>query len=91
MLHKIGIDEVMRMDLQDRMQTILAKYRGSQNNGTALLYVPDSDFREFESIYNYITSTYKAEFERLADDYKKNKQVWDSKSNRQKQNESFAL
>ena len=82
MLHKIGIDEVMRMDLQDRMQTILAKYRGSQNNGTALLDVPDSDFREFESIYNYITSTYKAEFERLADDYKKNKQVWDRSSRR---------
>ena len=58
MLPKIGIDEGMRMDLQDRMQAILAKYRGSQNNGTALLNVPDSDFREFESIYNYITSTY---------------------------------
>lgn len=80
MLHKIGIAEDVRMEIQDKMQTILAKYRSAHNIGTALLNVSDSDMREFEAIFSHITSTYKTEFERLADDYKKNKQIWERSS-----------
>lgn len=82
MLHKVGIAEDLRMDLQDKMQTILAKYRHSHNNEPVLLNVSDSDLREFESIVAFISSTYKAEFERLADDYKKNKQMLERNSRR---------
>ena len=33
------------------------------------------DFDEFIAIYSNITTTYRIEFEHLADDYQKNKQV----------------
>lgn len=38
------------------------------------------EFQEFNAIYNNVTSTYRSEFEHLADDYKKNKQILDRAS-----------
>ena len=42
----------------------------------------ERDYKEFQSIYNYVISTYRAEFMRLADDYKKNRHILERNSRR---------
>ena len=82
MLHKINLEENKQMEIQHRMQAILDKYKGNDNQNEVAIRITEADHRDFESLYNYITTTYKAEFERLVDDYKKNKQTWDRSSRR---------
>lgn len=82
MLHKLSIDHSLKMDLEQKVQSVLDNYRSKQIEHRVQLNVTDQEYKEFLSIYNYITSTYRAEFERLADDYKKNKQVLDRTSRR---------
>lgn len=82
MLHKLSIDNSLKMDLEQKVQSVLDNYRSKQIEHRVQLNVNDQEYKEFLSIYNYITSTYRAEFERLADDYKKNKQVLDRTSRR---------
>lgn len=82
MIHRLDLDSKLRMDLQDKIQSILQRYRREKSDTKSLLDISDADYKEFCSIYNYITSTYRSEFERLADDYKKNKQVLDRSSRR---------
>ena len=82
MLHKLSIDHSLKMDLEQKVQSVLDNYRSKQIEHRVQLNVNDQEYKEFLSIYNYITSTYRAEFERLADDYKKNKQVLDRTSRR---------
>lgn len=47
-----------------------------------LLTLSDADYEEFMAVYTNVTTTYKAEFEHLADDYRKNKQVLERSSRR---------
>ena len=47
-----------------------------------LLSVTEQDYEEFLAIYNNLTTTYKSEFEHLAEDYKKNKLVLERNSRR---------
>lgn len=82
MIHRLDLDSKLRMDLQDKIQSILQRYKREKSDTKSLLDISDADYKEFCSIYNYITSTYRSEFERLADDYKKNKQVLDRSSRR---------
>jgi DNA sulfur modification protein DndD len=76
------MEDDTRSEIQNKMQTILDKYKGSDAGDKSLLEISDADYKEFMSIFGYITSTYKSEFERLADDYKKNKQVWERTARR---------
>lgn len=68
--------------IQDNMIEVINKYRSGIVAGETLLDVSDHDQKEFLSVFNYVTSTYKAEFERLTDDYKKNRQIWERTSRR---------
>ena len=80
MVQNVEIDNSVMIDLQSRIDGILSRYVGEISPEETLLTMSDSDFEEFLSVYNNITTTYKTEFERLAEDYKKNKQVLDRNS-----------
>lgn len=75
MLGKAKINKEQSVELQMSIQNILGKFKTEATSETSLFHPSENDYNEFVSIYNYITSTYKAEFERLAEDYKKNKQA----------------
>lgn len=75
LIHRANVSDEQRCELQEQMQSILSKYKGEVSEETALISLSAEDYREFMSVYSYIISTYRSEFERLAEDYKKNKQV----------------
>lgn len=75
MLHNLDMTQQQRQEIQDKIQTVLSRYRQSSSSMHSLLDITDSDYNEFMSIYGYITSTYQAEFKRLVEDYRKNKQI----------------
>lgn len=61
--------------LVDSFNLIISKYQNQANSSTPLLNVSKEDYDEFMAVYSNITNTYRIEFEYLADDYRKNKQV----------------
>ena len=75
MIHRADITEGQKVQLQGSVQDILAKYQGNISSEETLTSLSQEDFEEFTSIYTYITSTYRSEFERLTEDYKKNRQI----------------
>ena len=64
------------------VQDVLEKYKHEVSDENVLLSVSEQDYEEFLSIYNNLTTTYKSEFEHLAEDYKKNKLVLERNSRR---------
>lgn len=72
-INKIPLDTVTSLELQSNIQNILNKYKGVESSEIQLINTSKEDYLEFISVFNNITSTYKIEFERLADDYRKNK------------------
>ena len=75
MLNSLDMTQQQRQEIQNKMQTVLSRYRQSCSSMHSLLDITDADYNEFMSIYGYITSTYRAEFERLVEDYRKNRQI----------------
>lgn len=63
------------IQLKEQIDSILGKYVQTEVSGKQLLNISDTDYKEFMSVYVNVTSTYKSEFARLAEDYKKNKQI----------------
>ena len=61
--------------LKKQIDSILGKYVQTEVSGKQLLNISDAAYKEFMSVYVNVTSTYKSEFARLAEDYKKNKQI----------------
>lgn len=82
LLQHVPIDNETSLKLQYGIQNILDKYKGKVSTDDILLTMSDSDYEEFVSIYNNITTTYRSEFVRLADDYRKNKQMLERNSRR---------
>ena len=82
MLSKIALPQEMSLALQQEIQSILDKYKGDVSDDESLLSLPKHDYEEFIAVYNNITTTYKAEFEHLADDYRKNKQILERNNRR---------
>lgn len=82
MLERIPMDTETSSTLQNEIQNILQKYKGEVKDSETLLSMSEKDYEEFVAVYNNITTTYKAEFEHLADDYRKNKQVLERNSRR---------
>lgn len=82
MISKVALPQDKSVLLQQEMQTILNKYKGEVSEEETLLSLQENDYEEFIAIYNNITTTYKAEFEHLADDYRKNKQILERNSRR---------
>lgn len=71
----IGISIKDKKHLIDSFHKIISKYQNQGSGETPMLSVKKEDFDEFMAVYSNITTTYKVEFEHLADDYRKNKQV----------------
>ena len=82
MLSKITLPQETSLTLQQEIQSILDKYKGDVSGEEPLLLLQEQDFEEFIAVYNNVTTTYKAEFEHLADDYRKNKQILERNSRR---------
>jgi len=76
----ISSPEKSKLILQ--VQDVLEKYKHEVSDENVLLSVSEQDYEEFLSIYNNLTTTYKSEFEHLAEDYKKNKLVLERNSRR---------
>ena len=82
MLDKIEIPKEFSLQLQLQIQDVLAKYKGDVFEDNSLILLSDNDYEEFMSVYINITTTYKSEFEHLAEDYKKNKQILERNTRR---------
>ena len=82
MLSKITLPQETSLTLQQEIQSILDKYKGDVSGEEPLLLLQEQDFEEFIAVYNNVTTTYKAEFEHLSDDYTKNKQILERNSRR---------
>ncbi len=73
--NKIEISTKDKKQLVDSFQNIISKYQNQSTDETPMLKVSKEDFNEFLAVYSNISTTYRIEFEHLADDYRKNKQV----------------
>jgi DNA sulfur modification protein DndD len=73
--NSIKISAKDKKQLVDSFHDIISKYQTHATDETPLLSVDKEDFDEFFAVYSNITTTYRVEFEHLADDYRKNKQV----------------
>lgn len=82
MLSKVILPQETSFALQQEIQSILDKYKGDVSEEQTLLPLQEHDYEEFMAVYNNVTTTYKAEFEHLADDYRKNKQILERNSRR---------
>lgn len=82
MISKIEMPNDTSLSLQQEIRSILDKYKGDISKEEPLLTLQDHDYEEFMAVYNNVTTTYKAEFEHLADDYRKNKQSLERNSRR---------
>lgn len=69
-------------EFKQRIESVLSKYVGVESTEEQLISLSETDYKEFIAVFTNITTTYKAEFEHLADDYKKNKQVLERASRR---------
>lgn len=82
MLSKLPMDKSLSEKVQAGLQNIVAKYKKDISQDETLLVFSENDYEEFMSLYGNITGTYKSEFTRLADDYRKNKQILERNSRR---------
>lgn len=73
----ISISQSDKKQLVSSFNNIIAKYQNRVTDEISLLAISKEDFDEFLAVYSNITTTYRIEFEHLADDYRKNKQVLD--------------
>jgi DNA sulfur modification protein DndD len=74
-LNNITISQSNKKQLIDSFNTIVAKYQNHAIDEIPLLSISKEDLDEFFAVYSNIITTYRIEFEHLADDYRKNKQV----------------
>lgn len=70
------------MQFKQQVDGILSKYVGVESSDEQLLSLSDAEYKEFIAVYTNVTTTYKAEFAHLTDDYKKNKQILERASRR---------
>lgn len=82
MLEKSDIPSELSLHLQQQIQDVLDKYKSHVTNDDVQLIMSENDFEEFMAVYTNITTTFKSEFEHLAEDYKKNKQILERNSRR---------
>lgn len=82
MLEKSDIPSELSLHLQQQIQDVLEKYKSHVTNDDVQLIMSENDFEEFMAVYTNITTTFRSEFEHLAEDYKKNKQILERNSRR---------
>ncbi len=80
MLTNLSMGKSSTEKLRKEIQKVLDKYVDSNSLSDIQISLTDDEYEEFMAVYNHITTTYRLEFERLSDDYKKNKQVLERNS-----------
>ena len=80
MLANLSLGKASKEKLGKEIQKVLDKYVDSNNLSEIQISLTDDEYEELIAVYNHITTTYRLEFERLSDDYKKNKQVLERNS-----------
>lgn len=70
-----NLPEENKKNLIKSFDKIISKYQKDVTDQVPLLNIDKDEIDEFISVYSYLTSTYRIEFEHLADDYLKNKQI----------------
>lgn len=81
-LSALPIEKAQKEEAQKELADILEKYRGNKSNREVKMTLSDDDFAEIESVYNSINTTYRIEFETLAESYRKNKVALERNSRR---------
>lgn len=81
-LNGANLPSSISMNLQLEVQSRLSTYISESVEGEPLINLDKTEYEEFVSVYNIVTSTYKVEFERLYEDFKKNKQALERNSRR---------
>lgn len=82
MLASLPIEKKSKDDATKKLDAIVAKYRGEKSDREPQMILSDDDFAEIEAVYNSITTTYRIEFETLAENYRKNKVMLERNSRR---------
>lgn len=80
MLTNLSMGKASTEKLRKEIQKVLDKYVDSNNLSEIKISLSDDEYEEFMAVYNHITTTYRLEFERLSDDYRKNRQVLERNS-----------
>lgn len=75
-----SIPQAIKNQLVKSFKEIISKHQNQMSDDEPLMNISKEIFDEFNAVYSNLTSTYKIEFEHLADDYKKNKQILDRTS-----------
>lgn len=72
-----SMPKAIKDSLLKSFEHIISKHQSKISNAEPLMNITKEVFDEFNAVYSNLLSTYKIEFEHLADDYKKNKQILD--------------
>lgn len=76
----IPLEKSISEKVKNNIDFVLNKYKKEEIVDDKLINVDTKIYNEFMSIYSNIVGTYKVEFVRLIDDYKKNKQILERNS-----------
>lgn len=82
LLAALPVGKEKKTEAERKLKDILEKYRGSKSNREVMMNVGEDDFAEIESVFNSITTTYRIEFETLAENYRKNRITLERNSRR---------
>ena len=81
-IDRFDADNLWTAQFKQSIEGILSKYAGVESSEAPLISLSEPEYKEFVAVYTNVTTTYKAEFAHLADDYKKNKQILERASRR---------
>lgn len=73
LLDKMPVNKDSKKDAHTQLEAIIEKYRGRACDRDIQVALTDDEFAEVEAVYNSLTTTYRIEFEALAEAYRKNK------------------
>lgn len=73
LLDKMPVNKDSKKDAHTQLEAIIEKYRGHACDRDIQVTLTDDEFAEVEAVYNSLTTTYRIEFETLAEAYRKNK------------------
>ena len=73
LLDKMPVNKDSKIDAHTQLEAIIKKYRGHACDRDIQVSLTDDEFAEVEAVYNSLTTTYRIEFETLAEAYRKNK------------------
>jgi len=73
LLDKMPVNKDSKKDAHTQLEAIIEKYRGHACDRDIQVTLTDDEFAEVEAVYNSLTTTYRIEFEALAEAYRKNK------------------